>query len=98
EQVGEVDAGLGRERVVAPGPRVEVEQLELAVAGVELELELDEPLEGDAAEDLVREALDLRRVDGLDVGARAAELGRVLAQAAGDHRRPRRPPRRTHTR
>ena len=84
-QVREVDAGGLGYRVVAPRPRVEVEQLVDAVSRVELVLELDQSVVVDLAQEPLGVGLDLGRGHRLDVGARAAELRRMLPAAASGH-------------
>src|SRR5262245_25855629 len=85
QQVGEVDARAGAERMVAPRAGVEVEQLVPAVPGVQLVLQLDQPVVADRFEQRGGQRLHLLDVDGLDVGAGPAELWRVLAKPAGRH-------------
>src|SRR5919198_5382487 len=81
----EVHARGLAQRVVAPRPRVDVEQLELIVAVVVLVLELDEAVVADTAQQLDRVCLERLLVDRLDVRARASELPRVLAAPARVH-------------
>src|SRR5207248_1074372 len=80
-----VDAGGLGYRVVAPGPRVEVEQLEDTVPRVQLVLELYQSVVVDLSQEPLGIGLDQGRGDRLDVGAGAAELRRMLPAALGGH-------------
>src|SRR5262249_39190924 len=77
------------ERVVPPGARVDVEQLRPAVARIDLELELDETVVADLAQEAAGLLLELGQLDRADVGARTPELEWVLPPALRDHARER---------
>ena len=70
----------------APRARIDVEELELSVARVALELDLDDAREPKRREDASRATLDLGIVDRLDECAGAAEIHRPLPRAARDDR------------
>src|ERR1043166_6988869 len=87
EQVRKVRPSARAERVVAPGPRIHVEELVPAVALVELELDLHEPVVVHSREKVTCDFFELRQLDGLHEGAGAAEVQRALSQASHRHRR-----------
>src|SRR6202012_3992449 len=86
EQEGKVDPGDRTDGVVAPGPRVDVEELELPVARVALELHLDQPAVIDRPEESLRQGLEQRQLDRAHEGAGAPEFWGMLAPALHDHR------------
>ena len=71
--------------MVAPGAGVEVEQLVLPVARIELVLQLDQAVVVDGAQQPLRQRFQLRDLGRLHVRAGAPELERMLAQPSGDH-------------
>src|SRR4029453_11519200 len=80
-----IHAGPGPERVVAPGPGVDVQEFEATIALVALVLELDEPVVVDRLQKALRERLELRHVRRLDERARAAEVTGMLAGPPAHH-------------
>src|SRR4029079_315462 len=80
-EIGEVDAGAGPETVPAPYARVDVEKLAPAIAGVALELDLDEPRVAHALDHPAARLLHFLAVDRLHVSALAAEVHRLLPRA-----------------
>jgi hypothetical protein len=78
EQVREIDAGAGAQRVVPPCARVDVEELRAAAARVELELELDETV-ADLPEEAAGLLLERRRARKLQAeGFRSPATHRVV--------------------
>ena len=80
QQPREVDARAAAERVPAPDARVHVQQQHLPRPRVPLVLDLDQAGPADRARQPQRRLDDLGHLDGLDVGAGAAEVGGVLAR------------------
>src|SRR5208337_3932357 len=68
-----------------PGARIDVEQLVLLVAGIELVFELDQAIVIDGAQESLGVVFENRNVDGFDIGAGFPELHGMLAPATGDH-------------
>src|SRR5919201_4827493 len=86
EEIRKVEARAPAEAMPAPHARVHIEQLQATVARITLELDLDDPVEAKRIADPAGGMLDLGRVHGLDVGARAAEVHRPLAEPPYRHR------------
>jgi hypothetical protein len=71
--------------VIAPGPRVDVHELELVVARIELVLQLDQPVVTDLPEEPNRRPFQFGHVERLDERARPPEVGGMLAPPPHRH-------------
>ncbi len=71
--------------MIAPGARVDIEKLELAVARVFFEFHFNETVVINPREQSCREHFELRLVHGFDERAGAPKIVRMLATAAADH-------------
>src|SRR5207249_7832349 len=84
-QIGKREARLHAQGVIAPRSGVDVEQLELLIAWIELVFELDEAVVVDGPQKALRQILEHRQVHGLHERAGPAEFRRVLPPAPDDH-------------
>src|SRR5215470_13334292 len=80
QEIGKIHAGDLAEPVKTPDPRIYVEQFVLSVSGILLEFNLNQSVEIDGAQKPLRQFFDLWQISGLDIGCRATEFPRMLAQ------------------
>ena len=85
KHVAEVNTSRRTQGVVPPRTRVDVEQLELVIAGIKFVLQFCESVVICRSEEALRVFFQDRNIDSFYVGTRSAELERVLTAAAYNH-------------
>ena len=85
KHVTEINAGRRAKGMISPCARINIEQLELLITGIKLVLDFYKPVVVRCSEEALRKLLQDRNVDSFYIGARPAELERMLAAAASNH-------------
>src|SRR5207302_6377467 len=81
EQVREVRTGAPAQRVPAPHPRIDIEQLVAAITQVQLVFDFDDASIAKLREQAPGRLLDLRPFNRFNVGTGTTEVHRVLPRA-----------------